>query len=190
MTFTSTRMVVGWGLILAGAGLGCGDDAGAGGGGTGGSDEVRDTASIELTGAQTESWSFNSDDNDFTCVRGTDSLDVLVRRGPSDTEDRVLIKLGTGFYDGPGTYAFMAMTGSFDQQVVVGVGAMFSYETDLIGGAVASCTLTTTEPGTRLVGDLSCTDMPSAFGSSDTPSDPNAPHPTLNIAMSFDCQRL
>ncbi|MEQ9319117.1 MAG: hypothetical protein RIF41_08145, partial [Polyangiaceae bacterium] len=69
MTFTSTRMVVGWGLILAGAGLGCGDDAGAGGGGTGGSDEVRDTASIELTGAQTESWSFNSDDNDFTCVR-------------------------------------------------------------------------------------------------------------------------
>lgn len=197
MTFTSTRpralttqMVMGLAMLTAFAGFGCGDDSGTGGGGTGGSGDAPDTATVELTGAQTESWSFDSDANDFTCVRGNDSLDVLVRRAPSDSEDRVLIKLGSGFYMGPGTYSFTAMSGSFEQQVVVGVGAMFEYETDLIGGAVASCTLTTTEPETRLMGELSCTDIPSAFGSDDTPSDPNEPHPTIDVTMSFDCQRL
>lgn len=199
MTFTSTRALTmkmvssGWmglGTLAVLAGLGGGDDTGSGGGGTGGGGDAPDTATVELTGAQMESWSFNSDDNDFTCVRGSDSLDVLVRRAPSDAEDRVLIKLGSGFYDGPGTYAFMAMSGSFEQQVVVGVGSMFEYETDLIGGAVASCTLTTAEPETRLQGELSCTDIPSAFGSSDTPSDPSEPHPTIDVTMSFDCQRL
>ena len=197
MTFTSTRrraltmqMVMGLGVVAALHGLGCGDDAGSGGGGTGGSGDAPDTATVELTGAQTESWSFDSDANDFTCVRGNDSLDVLVRRAPSDSEDRVLIKLGSGFYSGPGTYSFMAMSGSFDQQVVVGVGSMFEYETDLIGGAMASCSLTTTEPETRLVGELTCTDIPSAFSSNDTPNDPNEPHPTVNVTMTFDCQRL
>jgi hypothetical protein len=177
--------------MAAMAGLGCGgDDEGSGGGGTGGSAPALDTATIELTGAQNESWSFNSDDNDLTCIRGTDSLDLLIRRSASNADDRVLVKLASGFYAGPDTYSFMAMSASFDQQVIVGVGSMFEYETDLIGDAVASCTLTTTEPGGRLVGDLSCTDIPSAIGSADTPSDPNEPHPTVDVTMSLDCQRL
>lgn len=183
-------VMVGMAALLA---LGCGsDESGSGGSGAGGGDgsTVPETATIEITGAQTESWDLDGQENDFTCLRGTGSLDVLIRRSPSDSDDRVLVKLGDGAYTGPGTYSWTAMTGNFDQQVVIGVGSMFEYETDLIGDAVADCSLETSEPGTRVEGALSCADIPSAFGSADTPSDPNEPHPTVNVEMSFSCQVL
>jgi len=195
MTFMSTRRralltrMGSWiGAIGIVAGLGCGsDDGGSGGGGTGGAAPATGTATIAISGAQTESWTFDSDNNDFTCVTGSGSLSVLIRRGPSDSEDRVLIKFSGDTYTGPDTYEWMAATGNFDQQVTVGVGSMFEYETDYLGSAIASCTLTTTEPGNRLEGELSCTSIPSSLGSADTPSDPNVPRPTVDVTMSFRC---
>ncbi|MEZ4447368.1 MAG: hypothetical protein R3B72_50295 [Polyangiaceae bacterium] len=156
-------------------------------GGGGSAPAVEEQASISLTGAQTESWSFNGEDNHFFCAVSEDSLDVVIGREPLSEVDQVFIKLEPGTYSGDGDYMWATMSGNFSQQVIVKVGTSFSYETEVLGGAMPSCSLTTSSTVSTLEGHLVCSDLPSSTGSADTPPNVNDPRPKLGVDMTFTC---
>jgi hypothetical protein len=191
MKTTATHLATLTTPILIALTLGCsGDDGGEGTGGAGGSTPESATASIQVSGAQTASWELNDQEHDFTCVKGTQSLEVLIRRAPNNGDDRVHLQLQDGTYMGPDSYTWTAVSGDFDRQVTVGVGSMYEYESDLIGGASPSCTAVLDEPGTRIEGTVDCTGIPSSGSSADTPSDVSEPRPTVDVSMTFTCQTL